>query len=124
MNRVGLAWVVSVGSLSFAHTLWAQPGGDPPPSVPPAPPEAPPAPPPAPPEAAPTGEAAPAPIAPLTQPGPPPPPPAESEPPAEAATVREEAPAEEFDPTANDRSSRRASLRVQNSLNASSGLLY
>jgi outer membrane protein OmpA-like peptidoglycan-associated protein len=122
MNRVGLAWVVSVGSLSFAHTLWAQPGGEPPPSVPPAPPEAPPEAPPAPPEATPPSEAPPAPIAPLNQPGAPPP--AESEPPAEEKTVREEAPAEEFDPTANDRSSRRASLRVQNSINASTGLLY
>ena len=38
--------------------------------------------------------------------------------------MREEAPAEEFDPTTNDRSSRRGSLRVQNSINASTGLLY
>ncbi|MDQ2646854.1 MAG: hypothetical protein M3020_23825, partial [Myxococcota bacterium] len=68
MNRVGLAWVVWLGSVSFARVLFAQ-GADPPPSVPPL--DAPPAPPPAPPsETAPAeGEAAPAPLAPPPPPG-------------------------------------------------------
>ena len=119
MNRVGLAWVVWLGSVSFSRVLFAQ-GADPPPAAPPL--DAPPAPPPAPPsEVAPAeGEAAPAPLA-------PPPPPGGPAPAAEATEESEPTRTEEaveFDATANDRSSRRASLRVQNSLNGSTGILY
>ena len=122
MNRVGLAWVVSVGSLSFAHAVWAQPGGDAPPPVPPLPPDAPPAPPPAPPEEA--TEPSPEPMSPLTPPPPPGAAPAATTAESEPAALREEAPPEKFDRTANDRSSRRGSLRLQNSISGSSGLLY